>query len=157
MAVGDAYVFPGFLTPVLTQLFFPKPPTTFLTCFCRKYAGKKSHLNRGSNTQPQGHESDTLTTEPSGRGLWRLVFRLGVPGSNPARSLHFFNVFLNPFPNNKNSSKLKEFADDNFKFDENVAKFSKMVENTVGKGEISRCEQFLLFPQCFQNTYTADK
>ena len=42
MAVGDAYVFPGFLTPVLTQLFFPKPPTTFLTCFYkgerRKYA-----------------------------------------------------------------------------------------------------------------------
>ena len=30
MAVGDAHVFPGFLTPVLTQLFFPKPPTTFL-------------------------------------------------------------------------------------------------------------------------------
>ena len=29
MAVGDAYVFPGFLTPVPTQLFFPKPPTTF--------------------------------------------------------------------------------------------------------------------------------
>ena len=51
MAVGDAHVFPGFLTPVLTQLFFPKPPTTFLTCFCRgerrKYAGKKSCLNRG--------------------------------------------------------------------------------------------------------------
>ena len=74
MAVGDAYVFPGFLTPVLTQLFFPKPPTTFLTCFCRgerrKYAGKKSRLNRGSNSQPPGHESDTLTTEPPGRGLY---------------------------------------------------------------------------------------
>ena len=72
MAVGDAYVFPGFLTPVLTQLFFPKPPTTFLTCFCRgerrKYAGKKSRLNRGSNSQPPGHEFDTLTTEPPGRG-----------------------------------------------------------------------------------------
>ena len=30
------------------QLFFPKPPTTFLTCFCRgerrKYAGKKVRL-----------------------------------------------------------------------------------------------------------------
>ena len=25
-----------------------------------------------------------------------------------------------------------------------------MVENTVGKGEIARCEQFFLFPQCFQ-------
>ena len=72
MAVGDAYVFPGFLTPVLTQLFFPKPQTSFLTCFCRgerrKYAGKKSRLNRGSNSQPPGHESDTLTTEPPRRG-----------------------------------------------------------------------------------------
>ena len=73
MAVGDAYVFPGFLTPVLTQLFLPKPPTTFLTYFCRgerqKYAGKKSRLNQGSNSQPTGHESDTLTTEPPGRGV----------------------------------------------------------------------------------------
>ena len=48
------------------------------------------------------------------------------------------------------SSKLKEFADDNFKFDENGRTLSKWVENTVGKGEIARDEQFLLFPQCFQ-------
>ena len=48
------------------------------------------------------------------------------------------------------SSKLKEFADNNFKFDENRRQLSKQVENTVGKGEIARCEQFLLFPQCFQ-------
>ena len=48
------------------------------------------------------------------------------------------------------SSKLKEFADNNFKFDENGRKLSKQVENTVGKGEIARNEQFLLFPQCFQ-------
>ena len=48
------------------------------------------------------------------------------------------------------SSKLKEFADDNFKFDENGRKLSKWVENTVGKGEIARYEQFLLFSQCFQ-------
>ena len=48
------------------------------------------------------------------------------------------------------SSKLKEFADDNFKFDENGRKLSKQVENTVGKGEIARYKQFLLFPQCFQ-------
>ena len=79
MAVGDAYVFPGFLTPVLTQLFFPKPPTTFLTCLCRgerrKYAGKKSPLDWGSNSQPQGHESDTLTTEPPRRGPWKEYWR----------------------------------------------------------------------------------
>ena len=73
MAIGDTYVFPGFLTPVITLLFFPQPPTTFLTCFCRgerhKYARKKSQLNRGSNSQPPGHESDRLTTEPPERDL----------------------------------------------------------------------------------------
>ena len=57
---------------------------------------------------------------------------------------------------NLDSSKLKEFADDNFKFEENGRKFSKRVENTVGKGEIARYEQFLLFPQCLQKTYSAD-
>ena len=32
------------------------------------------------------------------------------------------------------SSKLKDFADDNFKFDYNDRKFSRRVENTEGKG-----------------------
>ena len=45
---------------------------------------------------------------------------------------------------------MKEFADNIFKFDENGRKLSKQVENTVGKGEIARYEQFLHFPQCFQ-------
>ena len=44
------------------------------------------------------------------------------------------------------SSKFKEFADNNFKFNENGEKISKKVENTVGKGEIARYEQFLCFP-----------
>ena len=44
----------------------------------------------------------------------------------------------------------EKFADDNFKFDENGRKLSKWVEDTVGKGSIARYEQFLLFPQCFQ-------
>ena len=59
---------------------------------------------------------------------------------------------LNPLPDDKilDSSKLKEFADDNFKFNKNERKLSKQVENTVGKGEIARYEQFLLFPQCFR-------
>ena len=52
-------------------------------------------------------------------------------------------------------SKLKEFADDNFKFDDNNKKISKQVENTVGKREIARYEPFLLFLQCFQKTCTA--
>ena len=98
MAVGNAHVFPGFLTPVVTQLFFPKPLTTFLTCFCRgkkrKYARKKVCLNRGSNSQPPGYEFDMLNTEPPGWGM--------------------------------------------------------------EKGAIARGVQFLLFPQCFQNTCTVD-
>ena len=34
-----------------------------------------------------------------------------------------------------------------------TAERSKRVENTVGKGEIARYEQFLLFPQCFQKAF----
>ena len=62
---------------------------------------------------------------------------------------------LNTLPNDKilDFSKLKEFADDNFKFDKNGRKLSKWVENTVGKEEIARYEQFLLFPQCFQKAH----
>ena len=60
------------------------------------------------------------------------------------------SIVVNPFPNDKlYSLKLKEFADDNFKFDENGRKLSKQVENAVGKGEIARYEQFLLFALCF--------
>ena len=59
-------VFPGLLTSMNTT-FFPKPPTTFLTCFRRgerqKYVGKKVCLNRASSSKTPGHESDTLTTE----------------------------------------------------------------------------------------------
>ena len=87
MAVGDAHVFSGFLTPVLKQLFFPKPLTTFLACFCRgerrKYAGKKSRFNRGSNSQPPGHESDTLTTEPHGWGGLLSEPTTEVNGNDP--------------------------------------------------------------------------
>ena len=54
------------------------------------------------------------------------------------------------------TTKLKEFSDDNFEFDEDGKKFFKSVENAVRKGEIARYEQFLLFPQCFQKTSTAD-
>ena len=64
-------------------------------------------------------------------------------------------IWLNRLPDDKNLdwSKFEQFADENFKFDENSRKFSKRVENTEGKGEIARYEQFLLFPQCFQKAW----
>ena len=57
-----------------------------------------------------------------------------------------------PLPDTKilDRSNLKQSADNNLKFDENSKKFSKRVENIVGKREIARYEQFLLFPLCFQ-------
>ena len=57
---------------------------------------------------------------------------------------------------NFSSTKLKAFADNNFEFDENGRQSTEWLENTVGKGEIARYEQFLLFLQCFQKTCTAD-
>ena len=70
---------------------------------------------------------------------------------------HFF-LFLQCFQKNctADSSKLKEFADDKFSFDENGRKFSKWIENTVAKVKIASYEQFFLFPQCFQKNCTAD-
>ena len=75
--------------------FFPKPQTTFLTCFSRgkrqNTPEKKFHLNWVSNSQPPGHESDTLTTEPLRRGL--------VVGDENAGSQHvlLFSTMLTNF------------------------------------------------------------
>ena len=91
-------------------------------------------------------------------------FILNLHGSLPNKYTVFKITFsyngnlFQPFPKRQilDSSKLEEFTDDNFKLDENGRKFSKRVENTVGKGEIAHYEQFLLFSQCFQKTCTAD-
>ena len=47
-----------------------------------------------------------------------------------------------PFPKQQNldPSKLKAFADDNFKFYENGRQSSSAVENTEGNGEIAHYE-----------------
>ena len=50
------------------------------------------------------------------------------------------------------SSKLKELADDNFKFDENK-EFSKRIDNTDGRGEIACYKQSLHFTKCLQRTF----
>ena len=75
-------------------------------------------------------------------------------------TLNFVPTYGRIYPFSKRQildlSKLKEFAYDNFYFDENCRKFSRQEENTERKGEIACNEQFLLFPQCFQRTYTAD-
>ena len=83
---------------------------------------------------------------------------MSIKGTQTLRHRNmFFPPTLNLFPKRQllHSSKLKEFAAGNLKFDENGRKFPKRIENTVGKGEIARHEQFLLFPKCLQKTCTA--
>ena len=57
--------------------FFPEPLTTLFTCFSRGEWQKKVRLNWVSNSQPSGHESDTVITEPPGPGiLQEEIFQL---------------------------------------------------------------------------------
>ena len=44
---------------------------------------------------------------------------------------------------------MKEFEDDNFNLVKMAVSSSEQVEIIVGKGDIARYEQCLLFPQCF--------
>ena len=44
---------------------------------------------------------------------------------------------------------MREFADDNSESKESGGKLSKRIENTAGKGEIARYEQFFPFPTVF--------
>ena len=67
--------------------------------------------------------------------------------SDPVQSISTYLLTLSQMTND--SFKFKVFADNNFEFDENGRKFFKPLEKAVGKGEIARYEQFLLFPQFF--------
>ena len=77
----------------LNNFSFQSHDYAFLTCFCRgerrKYAGKKVRLNRGSNSQPPGHESVTLTTEPPG---WGSIFQMSSSFSRNADELKLLRV-----------------------------------------------------------------
>ena len=65
---------------------------------------------------------------------------------------------FNSFPAQQifDSSKRKEFADDNFIFDEIGKKLSKWVKNTGKRRNCFVISKFLLFLQCFQKNCTAD-
>ena len=77
--------------------------------------------------------------------------------SKMAKILGSSGLTLKCFPNDKfRLLQTESVCRLQFLFNVNGRKFSKWVENTVGKGEIAPYEQFLLCPQCFQKTFTAD-
>ena len=90
--------------------------------------------------------------------VFKYLFLVSLKTGLCSRGLRYYPGSVKLFPKRQilDSSKLKETADDHFKFDEKGRQFSKREENTVEKGEIARYEQFLFFPQCFQKTCTAD-
>ena len=70
MAVGDTQVFPGFPTPVLAQLL-SRATDYFSHMIQQRWEAeirrKESSPQPGielTSSQPPGHESDALTTEP---------------------------------------------------------------------------------------------
>ena len=60
-------------------------------------------------------------------------------------------MIILPFPKQQtlDSSKLKQFADDSFQIDDDGRESFKIVENTVGTGEMAHYDKFLPFPQYF--------
>ena len=137
MAVSDAHVFPGFLTPVLTQLSFQSHQ---LLC---------SHASaevRGENTlerklastgsRTHNHQVMSLTRSPLNHPGRVKILLLGKHTEKTVLvSLAQINLQskINSFPNKPWFLRV----------------CSKSLTKTLkGKGEIAHNEQFLLFPQC---------
>ena len=77
MAVGDAYVFPCFLTPVLTQLFFRKQRLLFSHA-PEEARGENTPERKLASTGDRTYNQQVmLTTEPPGRGWFEIVFIAG--------------------------------------------------------------------------------
>ena len=75
MAVSDAHVFPGFLITILTQISFQSHRLLFSHASAEvrgEICRKEICLNRFTLSQPPGHESDMLTTEPPRRGHFAM-------------------------------------------------------------------------------------
>ena len=85
--------FPGFLTPVLTQLFFPKPPTTFSHMFLQRCEGKICRKEKSS--QPWIKLTTTRVMSPTrsplshpGRSLWKAEKMLVI-----GISFFFYHIY----------------------------------------------------------------
>ena len=95
-------------------------------CLCEKQGLIRSAKSI-IKCQPTKSVQDNMS-----RNFLLFVNFLHVPGPLYPQCIN------NPSPKQQilDSSKLKKFADDDFKFEENGRKFSQGVENTEGIGEI---------------------
>ena len=73
MAIGDAYVFPGFLTPVLTQLFLPESHRLLFSHASTEVRGENTLERKVASTRDRTHSHQVLSPTRS-------------PLSHPARA-----------------------------------------------------------------------
>ena len=82
MAVGDAYVFPGFLTLVLTRFFLSKPPTS------AEVRGKNTPERKFALTGGRSHNHQVMSptrsplSQPGGRTDHNTMYRMEIFGNN---------------------------------------------------------------------------
>ena len=146
--------FLAFFTPVLAQISFQSHRLLFSHASAEvrgEHTPERNFASTGDRTHNHQVMSPTRSplSHPGGA-------ENGMTECHLHNNFHTFIIYSFPKRQILDSSKLKEFADDNFKFDAKGRKFFKWIENTAGKGEIARYEQFLLFPQCLQSTCTED-
>ena len=87
-------------------------------------------------------EKKTLVNKCTGLLLWteHCFYHDVLCYKDYVMNIWLLTLIFYLFPKQQilDSSKLKEFADNNFKFDENVRKFSKKDRKQEEKGEIAR-------------------
>ena len=77
MTVGDAYVFPGFLTPVLTQLFFPKPYRLLFSHASAKVRGENTPERKVASTGDRTRNHQVTSPKLSPLSHLGGAYRLG--------------------------------------------------------------------------------
>ena len=126
MAVGDAYVFPGFLTPVLTNFSYQSHRLLFSHASA-EVRGENTPERKVASTGDRTHNHKVTSPTRSPLSHPGGVYVLGEIEVTNTISFLTHSHTMTPFD----------------------APGKKPFENTVGKGEIAHNEQFLLFPQCF--------
>ena len=148
MVVGDAHVFPAsWLSHTsTTQIFFPKPLTTFLTCFCR--GERQNMLERkfaSTGDRIYIHQVMSPTRSPLSHPGRAKPWEKEKSAKPAFTATPFSYSDFSPFTNITMMS---------FNLFRNKPWFCRvcrtsLLKTLLRKGEIACDEQFLLFPQCF--------
>ena len=135
MAVGDSHVFPGFLTPVLTQLSFQSHRLLFPHASA-EVRGENTPERKFASTGSRTHDHQVMSpTLSHPGGVVTVILRCFA--KEPSKTLLVLPVRL---PNETHFHTMPHF---------DALRNIYSCRNIVRKGEIACNKQFLLFSQCF--------